>query len=68
MDTDKAYREKVGSKLHKNVTSYKEQILEAKLQLCDYLPSIANTFEIRRTSHAVYCWRNHDEPISDVLL
>ena len=29
MNTDKAYREKARQKLHKNVTSYIEQILEA---------------------------------------
>ena len=29
MDADKTYREKAGQNLHKNATSYMEQILEA---------------------------------------
>ena len=51
MDTDKSYREKARQKLHKNATSYTEQILEAthltKQQLYSHLPPISKTIEIR---------------------
>ena len=39
-----------------------------KQLLYDHLPPITKTIQIRRTRHAVYCWRSRDELISDVLL
>ena len=33
-----------------------------------HLLPITKTIQVRRTRHAVYCWRNRDEFISDVLL
>ena len=37
-------------------------------QLYGHLPSITKTIQVRRTRHAVHCWRSKDELISDVLL
>ena len=37
-------------------------------QLYSHLPPIAKTIQVRRTSHAVHCWRSRDELIRDVLL
>ena len=37
-------------------------------QLYGHLPPITKTIQFRRTRHAGHCWRNKDEPISDVLL
>ena len=37
-------------------------------QLCGHLPPITKTTQVRRTRHAVHCWRSKDELISDVLL
>ena len=43
MDVDRTYREKVKRELHKNVTSYIEQILEATLhETAAVRPFIAN--------------------------
>ena len=39
-----------------------------KHQLCDHLPPITKTIQVRRTRHAGHCWRSRDELISDVLL
>ena len=32
------------------------------------LPLLAKTIQVRRTRHAVYCWRSKDELISNVLM
>ena len=37
-------------------------------QLYGHLPLITKTIQVRRTRHAVHCWRSRDELISDVLL
>ena len=37
-------------------------------QLYDHLPPITKTIKIRRARHMGHCWRNRDEPVSDVLL
>ena len=37
-------------------------------QLDGHLPPITKTIQVRRTRHAVHCWRSRDELISDVLL
>ena len=37
-------------------------------QLYGHLPPITKTIQVRRTRHAVHCWRSRDELISDVLL
>ena len=37
-------------------------------QLYSHLPPITKTIRVRRTRHAVHCWRSKDELISDVLL
>ena len=39
-----------------------------KQQLYGHLPTITKTIKIRRTRHAVHCWRRIDELICDVLL
>ena len=39
-----------------------------KQQLYGYLQPITKTIHVRRTRYAGHCWRNKDEPISDVLL
>ena len=39
-----------------------------KQQLYGYLSRIPKTIQIRRTRHAVHCWRSTDELISDVIL
>ena len=38
-----------------------------KQQLCDHLPPITKTIQVRRTRHAGHCWRSRDELISDVI-
>ena len=70
MEAEKAHREKAWWQLHKNATSYIEQILEAtvtKQQLYGHLPLIFKTIQIRRTRHAGYYWRSKGELISDIL-
>ena len=37
-------------------------------QLYGHLSIIMKTIQVRRTRHAVHCWRSRDELISDVLL
>ena len=37
-------------------------------QLYGHLPPITKTIQVRRTRHAVHCWRSRDELKSDVLL
>ena len=37
-------------------------------QLYGHLPPITKTIQVRRTRHAVHCWRSRDELIRDVLL
>ena len=37
-------------------------------QLYGHQPPITKTIQVRRTKHAVHCWRSRDELISDVLL
>ena len=39
-----------------------------KQQLYGHIPPITKTIKVKRTRHAVHCWRSRDEPISDVLL
>ena len=39
-----------------------------KQQLYGYIPPITKTIKVRRTRHAVHCWRSRDKLISDVLL
>ena len=39
-----------------------------KHQIYGHLPPITKTIKVRRTRHAVHCWRSRDELISDVLL
>ena len=39
-----------------------------KQQLYGHLPSITKTIKVWRTRHAVHCWRNREELITDVLL
>ena len=39
-----------------------------KQQLCDHLPPISKTIQVRQTRHAGHCWRSRDELIRDVLL
>ena len=39
-----------------------------RYQLYGHLPPTTKTIKVRRTGHAVYCWRSWDELISDVLL
>ena len=36
-------------------------------QLYGHLPPIRKTIQVRRTRHALHCWRSRDELISDVL-
>ena len=40
----------------------------ARHQLYGQLPPVTKTILVRRTRHAVHCWRSNDELISDVLL
>ena len=70
MDAKKTYREKARFELHRNITSYLEQILEAT-------PHETATVELftfhlkshqRRTRHVGHCWRSKDKLISDILL
>ena len=72
MDADEAYKQKAKRELHKNVTSYIEQILEATLtkkkQLYDHQPTIPKTIQIRRSKHAGLDWRSNDELISHIFL
>ena len=37
-------------------------------QLYGHLPPITKTIQVRRTRHAVHCWRSKDELLSDVVL
>ena len=37
-------------------------------QLYGHLPPITKTIQVRRTRHAIHCWRSRGELISDVLL
>ena len=37
-------------------------------QLYGHLPPITETIQVRRTRHAVHCWRSRDELISNVFL
>ena len=37
-------------------------------QLYGHLPPVTKTIQVRRTRHAVHCWRSRGELISDVLL
>ena len=39
-----------------------------KHQLYGHPPPITKTIQVRRTRHAVHCWRSKEELISDVLL
>ena len=39
-----------------------------KHQLYGHLPPIMKTIKLRRTRHALDCWRSRDDPLSDVLL
>ena len=39
-----------------------------KQQLYSHLPPITETIKIRRTRHAVHCWRSKGELICDLLL
>ena len=39
-----------------------------KQQLYGHLPLISKSIQIRRTRHAVHCWRSKEKLISDVLL
>ena len=39
-----------------------------KQQLYGHLPPITKPIQIRRTRHAVHCWRSKDELIKDILL
>ena len=39
-----------------------------KHQLYGHLPPIMKTIKVRRTKHAVHCWRSRDELTSDVFL
>ena len=39
-----------------------------KHQLYGHLPPITNTIQVKRTRHAVHCWRSRDKLMSDVLL
>ena len=61
MDADKAYSEKPRQELHKNATSYIEQILKTTV-------SISKTIQIRQTRHVGHCWRSEHKLISDILL
>ena len=71
MDADKLYSEKgkaYGEKLHKNTTSYTEQILEAtshKKALYGHWPPIYKSIQIRWTRHVRHCWRSKDNLISE---
>ena len=38
-----------------------------KQQMSSHLPLITKTVQVRRTSHAGYCWRSRDELISDIF-
>ena len=64
MDFDEAYREKVKRQLHKNATSYIEQILEAashKTVAVQTPSSHLKNIRIRRTRHTGHRWRSKDE-------
>ena len=37
-------------------------------QMYGHLPPITKTIQVRRTRHAIHCWRSRDELIIDVLL
>ena len=67
LDTNKTAGEKARWQLHKNAASNIEQH-PTKHQLYGHLPPIMKTIQVRRTRHAVHCWRSRDELISDVLL
>ena len=68
MDADKAYREKARRELHKNATSYIEQILEAtSKQIYRHLPPISKTIQLRWKRHVGHYWRSKEEFISDVF-
>ena len=67
----KCIEKKARRELHKNASSYIEQILETtshNQQLYDHLPPISKNIQIRRTRHMGHCWRSKDELTSDVLL
>ena len=72
IDADKVYLEKAREELHKNTTSYIEQILEATSQKTATLrpPSSHHSpppKKRRRTRHAGQYWRSKDELKSDSL-
>ena len=68
MDADETYGEKAWRELHKNATSYIEQILEATSHETAAVWPLAYHLQIKRTIHSGHCWRSKDELISDVLL
>ena len=66
-------------RLKKKIDSNYTRMLRAKFnkswrqhptrhQLYGHLPPITKTIQVRRTRHAVHCWRSKDELISEVLL
>ena len=69
MDINKTYGEKAWRQLHQNAASNIEQVLKAApLKAAAVRPPTTKTIKIRRTRHAVHCWRSRDELISNVLL
>ena len=62
-------------KLDSDFTRMKQAILNkswrqhpTKQQLYCHLPPVAKAIKVRRTRHAVHCWRSKDKHINDILL
>ena len=68
-------RKRLEKKLDGNYTRRLRAILNkswrqhpTKHQIYGHRPPITKTIHVRRTRHAVHCWRSRDELIRDVLL
>ena len=61
------HREKARKKLHKSVTSYLEQILEAAHHKTTAVQSLTSHLK-NHPKHVGHFWRSKDEFISDIFL
>ena len=68
MDSKKTDGEEARRQLHKNAARKSWRQHPTRHQLYGHEPPITKTIQVRRTRHAVHCWRSRDELISDVLL
>ena len=68
MDVDKMYREKARRELHKNATSYFEQIQEAMPLESTAVQPLTSYLKTHPSKTKKTYWRSKDEIMSDVLL